>query len=232
MPPAGRPGLFITGTDTDVGKTHVARAIVRCLVGSGLRTGVYKPVASGGGSDPRDLWLAAGSPLDIGCVCPQSFALPLAPHHAARAEDRAVDDDLLVAGLAPWIATSDVIVMEGAGGLFSPLSDALLNVDLALRAGFPAVVVDGGTLGCIGRVLATCTAAAARGLPVAAVVVSQRAADGDRSPADPTAPGRIAAEGAEEVRRRLRGIPVALLGHGADAIEPDVDWIGLARGRR
>lgn len=232
MPAAGRPGLFVTGTDTDVGKTYVAGAIARRLGSSGLRTGVYKPVASGGGSDALDLWIAAGSPLDIERVCPQSFALPLAPHHAARAVGRAVDDGLLVGGLAPWIATSDVIVMEGAGGLFSPLSDLLLNVDLALRAGFPAVVVDGGTLGCIGRVLATCTAAAARGLPVAAVVVSQCVADGVRPPSDPTAPGRIAAEGAEEVRRRLTTVPVLLLRHGADVTEPDVDWIGLARGNR
>lgn len=230
MPGARRPGLFVTGTDTDVGKTHVARAIVRCLAGAGLRTGVYKPVASGGGGDARDLWLAAGAPLDLPSVCPQSFALPLAPHHAARAEGRVVDDDLLVDGLAPWIATCDVVVMEGAGGLFSPVSERFLNVDLALRAGFPVIVVDGGTLGCMGRVLGTCTAARARGLPVAAVVVSQRSGDGDRAPDDPSSPGRIAAEGAAEVRRWLAAIPVFLLPHGADATRPEADWIALAGG--
>lgn len=228
MPAAGRRGVFITGTDTNAGKTYVAVAIARRLAGAGLRTGVYKPVASGGGGDARDLWLAAGCPLDLTRVCPQSFSLPLAPHHAARAENRAVDEDLLVAGLDPWIASCDVVVMEGAGGLFSPLSDRLLNVDLALRAGFPAVIVDGGALGCIGRVLATCTAAAARGLPVAAVVVSQRSGDGARAPDDPASPRRIAAEGAAELRRRLAGTPVLFLPHGADTTEPDADWMALA----
>lgn len=228
MPGDSRPGLFITGTDTDAGKTYVAAMIARRLAGAGLRTGVYKPVASGGGNDARNLWLAAGAPLDLAHVCPQSFSLPLAPHHAARAEGRAIDDDLFLDGLAPWIAACDVVVMEGAGGLFSPLSDRLLNVDLALGARFPAIIVDGGTLGCIGRVIATRTAAAARGLPVAAVVVSQRSGNDSRSPDDPASAGNIAAQGAAELCRRLPGTPVLLLPHGADVTRPDADWMALA----
>ena len=86
------PGLFISGTDTDVGKTAVATAIVRALVAGGRRVGVYKPVASGFSSaadersDAWRLWDAAGRRLAPEKVCPQSFAAPVAPPAAARAE--------------------------------------------------------------------------------------------------------------------------------------------------
>ena len=224
-------GLFITGTDTDAGKTFLAAAILRALVGAGLTPGAYKPVASGSGphdGDARALWEAAGRRLDPGLVCPQRFRAALAPHHAARLEGRSVDEALLEEGLAPWLASSDLIVVEGAGGLFSPISEHSLNIDLALRLAFPAVIVDGGRLGCVGRVLAARTAAAARRLPVAAVVVSQSVGDDGRPLSDPTAPRRIAADGAAELRARLPELPVALLPHGASATLPALDWKALA----
>jgi len=229
VPPA--PGLFVAGTDTDAGKTVVAATIVGRLAGEGLRPGVYKPAASGGDGDARTLWEAAGRPLDLASVCPQSFRTPIAPHHAAREEGRRLDEALLVAGLDPWRATSDVIVVEGAGGLFSPLSERLLNVDLALRFGFPVVIVDGGRLGCVGRVLATVTAARARGLVTAAVVISQVTADDARTADDPTAPRRIAADGVDELRRRLADLPVALLPHRGAETLPALDWMALASRR-
>lgn len=224
-------GLFITGTDTDAGKTFLAAAILRAMIDAGLTPGAYKPVASGSGShdgDARVLWEAAGRRLDPGVVCPQRFRAALAPHHAARLEGRVVDETLLEEGLAPWLSSSDVVVVEGAGGLFSPLSEHLLNVDLALRLGLPAVIVDGGRLGCVGRVLAARAAAAARGLPVAAVVVSQSVGDDGRLLSDPTAPRRIAADGAAELQARLGDLPVALLPHGAGATQPALDWPALA----
>jgi len=226
-------GLFITGTDTDSGKTFLAAAILRTLRAAGLTPGAYKPVASGSGphdGDARVLWEAAGGRLDPGAVCPQRFRAALAPHHAARLEGLEVDEALLESGLAPWLASSDLVVVEGAGGLFSPLSARLLNVDLALRLALPAVIVDGGRLGCVGRVLAARTAAAARGLEVAAVVVSQSVGDDSRLLSDPTAPRRIAADGAEELRARLPGVPVALLAHGVAETQPALDWHRLAGG--
>lgn len=223
------PGLFVAGTDTDVGKTIVAAAIIRDLRAAGHTVGPYKPVASGGDADARALWEAAGRPLRQAAVCPQWFLTPLAPHHAAREEGRRVDAGLLVAGLAPWLDHCGVVVVEGAGGLFSPLTDELLNADLATRFGLPVVVVDGGRLGCVGRVLATCAAAATRGLRVAAVVVSQSVADDGRD-GDPTAPRRIAADGAAEIRRWRPDLPVTLLPHGAPAPTPAIDWMAAARG--
>src|SRR3569832_2008925 len=101
------PGLFITGTDTDVGKTHVACGIVRRLRGRGLRVGVYKPAASGCrtvagdlvSDDALALWEAADRPGCLEDVCPHRFAAPLAPHLAAQAEGRQIDRHLLRSGL-------------------------------------------------------------------------------------------------------------------------------------
>ena len=228
------PGLFVTGTDTDAGKTFVAAVILRTLVAEGIRVGVSKPVASGllpaGRSDAQTLWEAAGRPGTLSAVGPQAFALPLAPHHAARAEGRMIDETLLREGVLAWCPTSEVVIVEGAGGLFSPLSERLLNADLAADLGLPLIVVDSGRLGCVGRVLATCFAAAARGLEIAAVVLSQIDADGLVDQDAPTAPRRIARDGADEIARHLPRIAVAVLPHAATATDPPLDWLRLARG--
>lgn len=157
------PGLFITGTDTEVGKTYVACQIARCLQAEGLRVGVYKPVASGCrrendqvvSDDALALWHAAGRPGTLEAVCPQRFLAPLAPHLAARAEGAAIDRARLWQGLEPWLAQSDLILVEGAGGWFSPLDEDFLVADLAHRLGFPVVVVVRNRLGAIHQALAT-----------------------------------------------------------------------------
>src|SRR5271165_616854 len=104
-------GLFITGTDTGVGKTYVAALIARSLAASGRRVGVYKPAASGCvrnaqgclvSEDAVALWEAVDRFGDLEHVCPQRFAAPLAPHLAARAEDQEIDADLLRSGLDYW----------------------------------------------------------------------------------------------------------------------------------
>ena len=95
-------GLFITGTDTDVGKTSVAVTILQQCVSLGIHCRACKPVASGtqfGPSDIDRLWSASGNVGTHDEVCPQSFQLPVAPEQAAAAEGRQVDDDLLRQGL-------------------------------------------------------------------------------------------------------------------------------------
>lgn len=218
------PGIFITGTDTDVGKTAVAVAVARQLVASGVRVGVYKPVATGGLGDAQALWEAAGRPLTLAAVCPQSFAAPISPPRSARAEDRQVDEPLLERGLDPWRQASDFLIVEGAGGLFSPLSDAICNADLAARLGLPLVVVDAARLGAIGRTLATVTAARARGLVVAAAVLSHTVPV-DPGDDDPASAGRIARDSVADLAARLVPLPVATLGHGATRITPPLDFV-------
>src|SRR6478672_12727722 len=175
-------GFFITGTGTGVGKTYVGALIARTLSDAGRRVGVYKPVASGcemrGGElvspDAVALWEAAGRPATLQQVCPQRFAAPLAPHLAARAEGRQVDSKLLRRGIEFWRTTSDVVIVEGAGGLMSPISDEDYNADLVAAFGFPLLVVAANVLGTINATLQTLiTARTFRdGLHVAGVVLN------------------------------------------------------------
>src|SRR5689334_19570706 len=100
-------GLFITGTDTGVGKTHIACGILRDLREAGVRSGAYKPACSGvefladgrqSWSDIEALAIATGNEFPLERICPQRFAAPLAPPAAASAEGRHVDPELLVSG--------------------------------------------------------------------------------------------------------------------------------------
>lgn len=156
-------GLFITGTGTGVGKTYVTALIAEQLHRGGKRVGVYKPVASG--CEPRGerlaapdaiaLWEAAGRPGALEAVCPQLFQAPLAPHLAARAEGKRVDASLLREGIAVWRESSEIVLVEGAGGLMSPLSDDDYNADLAAEFGYRLVVVSANELGTINATLQT-----------------------------------------------------------------------------
>ena len=156
-------GLFITGTGTGVGKTYVGALIAQALRKSGKRVGVYKPVASGCemhdgklvSPDAVALWEAAGRPATLEQVCPQMFAAPLAPHLAARAEGRRVDSKRLREGIDFWRESSDVVIVEGAGGLMSPISDDDYNADLAGDFGYPLLVVSANMLGTINATLQT-----------------------------------------------------------------------------
>ena len=229
-----RRGLFVVGTDTDVGKTAVAVAMLRGLVAAGRRVAAYKPVASGiaavaePGGDPERLWAAAGRVGTIAEVCPQCFPLPLSPPRAARAAGRIVDEPLLRMGLKAR-GDHELVVVEGAGGLFSPLAAATLNADLAREFGYPLVVVDAARLGAIGRTLATVRAAWAAGLTVAACVLSQ-VAPPRGEPDDPAGDVAIAAANAADLALLLPDVSVTLLSHGATAFAPPLDWWALAAG--
>jgi dethiobiotin synthetase len=224
-------GLFVVGTDTDVGKTAVAVALVGELVASNVRVGVYKPVASGGqgpGSDAARLWEAAGRPLSVEHVCPQTFAAAIAPADAALAEGRQVDEDLLRRGIEPWRATSDLVVVEGAGGLLSPVGPRTLVADLAREFAVPLLVVDAARLGMVGRTLMAVAAARAAGLRVAAVVISQTAPPRGAAHA-PTSDAAILRSGLAALRARLPDLPLGVLAHGATRIAPAIEWAALAR---
>lgn len=189
-PPARSPRvLFFTGTDTDVGKTHVASLAVAELRHSGRCVAAYKPVASGCverageriSGDAMSLWEATGRRGDWRAVCPQRFLAPLAPGQAAAEEGRQVDETLLIQGFTSVAAGSEIAIVEGAGGLLSPLSDRSLNSDLAARLGGELVIVAANRLGVIHQVLSTLLAAEALGLPVLGFVLSTTTAVADGS---------------------------------------------------
>ena len=223
-------GLFITGTGTGVGKTHVAALVARALRAAGHRVGVYKPVASGCttrdgqlvSADAIALWEAAGRPGTLERVCPQCFAAPLAPHLAARAEGRRVDENLLRTGLDYWRDECDVVLVEGAGGLMAPLGDDLYNAELADEFGYPLVVVAANALGTINATLQTLiTADVFRdGLAVAGVVLNW--------PSEPTDDPSTDSN-ADELRRRCRVPLLAEVRYGG-GMDPDVDWWAFAGG--
>jgi dethiobiotin synthetase len=222
------PGLFITGTDTGVGKTYVGALMARVLRAAGHRVGVYKPAASGCrregdhliSEDAEMLWEAAGRPGPLDRVCPQCFEAPLAPHLAARAEGRQIDPDLLRRGLDFWKDCSDILLVEGAGGLMSPLGQREFVADLACEFGFPLIVVSRNALGTINHTLQTLIAAAFReGLTVAGIVLN--------NPSPPAADPSVASNRAEISARTSTAI-LAEVAWNAGHFDTEVDWARLA----
>jgi dethiobiotin synthetase len=222
-------GLFITGTDTGVGKTYVASLIARSLVAAGYRVGAYKPVASGCremdgalvSDDALQLWEAAGRPGPLGDVCPQLFQAPLAPHLAAKAVGTTVDGRLLRDGLLAWRGHCDVVLVEGAGGLMSPLSDDDYTAALAEEFGYPLIVVAPNQLGVINQTMQTLIAATAfgDGVEVAGIVLNNLTATADQS----------AATNREELAARCVPPVLTEVGFGEVFFTQDVDWFAIAR---
>jgi dethiobiotin synthetase len=172
-------GIFITGTDTDVGKTVVAAALLRALTGAGLRAVGMKPVAAGmaaGAAVNADVWtlVAAGNvAAPLADVNPYSFAPPIAPHLAARAAGVAIDLDLIAAAYARLASVADAIVVEGAGGVLVPLGIGTDMLDIPARLGLPALLVVGIRLGCLNHALLSALAISARGLSLAGWVANR-----------------------------------------------------------
>jgi dethiobiotin synthetase len=173
-------GVFVTGTDTGVGKTVVACALARALRAAGVDVGVMKPCETGVGPDgPLDalaLRAAAGSADPLEDVCPQTFALPAAPAVAAEAESALVDRALVLEAAASLRARHEFLLVEGAGGLLVPIAPGFDMADLARDLGLPVLVVARAALGTINQTLLTLEALARRGLALAGVVVSHGAA--------------------------------------------------------
>lgn len=171
----------MTGTDTGVGKTYVAAAIIRCLHADGVRVGAYKPAVSGSDSGPLGpIWQdievladACGRQFPLERICPQRFEKPLAPPVAARLEGRSVDSNLLRQGAAWWSGRVKALVVEGAGGLLAPLTEHESVADVARDLGFPLIVVARAGLGTINHTLLTLEAARNRGLAVAGIVLNE-----------------------------------------------------------
>lgn len=175
-------GVFVTGTDTEVGKTFVACRMLEYWRSQGRSVGAYKPVASGASSmeesDAFHLWNAIGRSAPMSWVNPQTFEAPLAPPIAAELEGRRVDDQLLIAGLEPWSDQCEFLLIEGAGGLLSPISWTTTNADLAKSIDYPVVIVARNRLGAIHQILATVWVAARFELTIAEIVLN------DTSPSD------------------------------------------------
>lgn len=178
-------GLFITGTDTGVGKTAVTAGLARLLSRRGRPVGVMKPVASGCRRDARGwrcddtdaLVAAAGVDEPFARVTPVAFAEPLSPHMAARLVGRPVDRATLRSRILPayeaLAARYNPLLVEGVGGVLVPLADDWTVADLAVELALPVLVVAADRLGVISHTLLTLEALRTRNLSVAGVVLNR-----------------------------------------------------------
>jgi dethiobiotin synthetase len=197
-------GIFITGTDTGVGKTIVAATLARLLRMNGVSVGVMKPVTSGCSEvsgklisdDARLLCLAAGISVTED-VAPYRLREPLAPAEAARIDGVRIDFAAIKASFDRLASLHQYVIVEGAGGLMVPLSGGLLIADLARELELPLLVVARPGLGTINHTVLTCFAAQQLGLQVAGVIINGM----------PEHPGR-AEQGAPHQIGSLCGAPV------------------------
>ncbi len=180
------PGIFVSGTDTGVGKTVVACALVRGLRAAGLDVGVMKPVETGVGPDGpidasalRDAAQASESLVEI---CPIQLPLPAAPEAAAAAARREIGIDEIKRAYRRLATRHEVVIVEGAGGLLVPLSQGFDMSDLAARLDLPVLLVARASLGTINHTRLAVEACASRGLELLGVVISYAA--GENSDAD------------------------------------------------
>ena len=219
-------GFFVTGTDTGVGKTVVACALLRALRARGVDVAGFKPIETGiGPSGPLDalaLREAAGAHDALELVCPQRFALPAAPTVAAAAEGRRVELAAVRSAFAALAARHTCVIAEGAGGLLAPATEAVSMAELARELGLPVLIVTRASLGTINHTRLTLEALAARGLALAGVVISHGAtpipaADGENLAAlrrelgtrlvgevPPLAPGELPGAGCLDLDALLR----------------------------
>ena len=209
--------LFIAGAHTDIGKTHVACALIRAARAAGQTVAALKPVVSGfdpadwAASDPGRLLAALGrepTPAALAEISPRQYAAPLAPPMAARLEGETLGLADLVEPARAWIAdsTADLALIEGAGGVMSPLAEDGTNLDLMVALRLPSVLVAGGYLGTISHTLTALAVLRVDRVEPLAVVVS--------ASADPDAPDF--AETVESIRTFAGGVPVVAAPRGGD----------------
>lgn len=221
--PVTMRGLFVTGTDTGVGKTWVSCRLVRALREAGVRVGAVKPACSGSvpGPDGTPRWEdldalseALGHAWPPERISPQRFDAPLAPPVAARLAGRTVDPLGLRAAIDWWRPQVDRLVVEGVGGLLCPLTERETVADLAADAGFPLLIVARLGLGTLNHVLLTLEVARSRGLAVAGIVLNE---------AEPGTSDLAAETNPDELRRRTDVPVLAVVRHGTDVglLPPD-----------
>ena len=177
--PSNATGIFVTGTDTGIGKTFVAVALVRALAARGVRVAGMKPVAAGiapgatCNADVAALAAADGLHLALRDRNPYGFVAAVAPHLAADNVGVRIELDVIAAAWQRLSLQAEVIVVEGAGGVLVPLNDRADMLDLAQKFDMPVVLVVGMRLGCINHALLSAQAVRGRGLNLAAWVANE-----------------------------------------------------------
>lgn len=233
------PALFITGTDTGVGKTVVAAAIACCFRRKGLKVGVMKPCETGvddlsrPGADARLLRWAAGSDDDDTLIAPYRLKEPLAPALAAERDGVVIDPELIAEAFTDISRGKDLVLVEGAGGLMVPVRGGYLMADLAARLRLPLLIISRATLGTINHTLLTIFAARSMELPIAGFMINRMPRKPDV--AEMEAPHQLASLASADllgVLPEIEGGPQEAIDKLADFLEkmPTYPWLTKAVG--
>lgn len=173
---------FIIGTDTNVGKTYVASALVRHFADAGLKTIGMKPIASGCEQNPQGellnddvlaLTVASNVHASLDLINPYRFAPAIAPHIAAEQACVEMQLDVIADAYQQLKSLAEVVIVEGAGGFLVPINQQQTLADLAVKLELPIILVVGMKLGCINHALLTVEAIQARGLELAGWVANE-----------------------------------------------------------
>ena len=175
-----KKGLFITGTDTGVGKTLIAGGIAHVLREQGFKVGVFKPIASGCrhereglvSDDTEFLAMCAATEYPLSVITPVTYKTPAAPITCIDMEKRPIDTEAIAAAYRYLCDACDVVIVEGIGGALVPIDEKSTVLDFAAAFGLPMVIVARPNLGTINHSLLTIQAVRKAGLPLAGLVIS------------------------------------------------------------
>jgi dethiobiotin synthetase len=172
--------VFVTGTDTEIGKTVVAGGLALAFAERGIDVGVMKPTVTGCpmrrgrrvSEDVNFLVKASGCRDDSELVCPYMLRDPLAPEVAAEREGVRIDIRKITRAFKRLVDSHEALIVEGAGGLFVPIKRNFLMIDMIARLAVPIVIVARPGLGTINHTLLSCEAARGRGIDVAGIIIN------------------------------------------------------------
>lgn len=214
-------GIFITGTDTGVGKTAISGGLAGALAHKGLSVGVMKPIQSGAGlrngvfysPDSEFTIKACGAQDEIELVCPVMLREPLAPSVASDIEGKTIDVNIIRNAYLELERRHDIVIVEGAGGIAVPIKDNFLYSDLIKCLGIPAIIVARAGLGTINHTFLTVEYAKTCGISLTGVIIN----DFKGGMAEETNPGII---------EKLTGVPVLGIIPHDDTIDTEDCSIG------
>ncbi|HEY3898017.1 MAG TPA: dethiobiotin synthase [Chthoniobacter sp.] len=189
--------LFLTGTDTNVGKSYIAALIVRALRAAGRDSVGLKPICCGGREDAELLHAAAEGAISLNEINPVWLRAPAAPFTASLIENRAIDLDLIRESFARARQAHESVIVEGVGGWLVPITRDFSVADLAAEFGLPVAIVVANRLGALNHALLTVESVRARGLECAGIILNHTTAEED-----------IATTTNRGVLEELAGVPI------------------------
>ena len=199
--------LFLTGTDTDVGKTYVATLLVRALRAQGVDAVGMKPLCCGGREDAEALHAAGGGAIPLNDVNPVWLRAPAAPYTAAMIENRSIDLALIRETFTRLRGAHEALIVEGAGGWLVPITRDFFVADLAAEFALPVAIVVANRLGALNHTLLTIGAIRARGLECAGIILNHTT--------PPDAAPDLAATTNRGILEDIAGVPIlAEVGYG------------------